>query len=168
MPFDGSNFFVSPKFAMTDSTLTPGPTHQPGQPKTVAQMLGEIVWLLSQSPIHKQLFIGDLEWFCMPPILLEQYRLFYGPNAPAAVALWARVSPETDARLTAGAPRLRPDEWQSGDTYWLVELIAPFGGHEEILKDLQSSIFAGKRFKFHQLGPDGARKVVELGGAAPH
>ena len=32
-------------------------------PKTVAQMLGEITWLMTQSPIHKQLFIGDLEWF---------------------------------------------------------------------------------------------------------
>lgn len=64
---------------------------QPGAPKTVAQMLGEIVWLMTQSPVHKQLFIGDLEWFCMPAILLEQFRIFYGPNSPAAVALWTSV-----------------------------------------------------------------------------
>ena len=45
-------------------------------PKTVAQMLGEITWLMTQSPIHKQLFIGDLEWFAMPAILVEQFCIF--------------------------------------------------------------------------------------------
>ncbi|MNS10311.1 RTX toxin acyltransferase family protein [compost metagenome] len=69
-------------------------------------MLGEIVWLMSQSPVHKQLFIGDLEWFAMPAILLEQFRTFYGPNAPAAVAFWAMVSEETAQRLEAGAHKL--------------------------------------------------------------
>jgi hemolysin-activating ACP:hemolysin acyltransferase len=27
--------------------------------KTVSQVLGEITWLLTQSPLHKQLFIGE-------------------------------------------------------------------------------------------------------------
>ncbi|TCS01254.1 toxin-activating lysine-acyltransferase, partial [Caulobacter sp. BK020] len=57
--------------------------------KTVSQVLGEITWLLTQSPLHKSLFIGDLEWFAMPAILLEQFRIWNGPNSPAAVAFWA-------------------------------------------------------------------------------
>ncbi|MCW8344268.1 toxin-activating lysine-acyltransferase, partial [Stenotrophomonas sp. SG1] len=64
-------------------------------PKTVAQMLGEITWLMTQSPIHKQLFIGDLEWFAMPAILVEQFRIFYGPNSPAAVARATGASSRT-------------------------------------------------------------------------
>ena len=44
--------------------------------KTVSEMLGEITWLLTQSPIHKQLFVGDLEWFCMPPIIHRTFRMF--------------------------------------------------------------------------------------------
>lgn len=140
-------------------TQASSPTAAAAAPKTVAQMLGEIVWLMSQSPIHKQLFIGDLEWFCMPAILLEQFRMFYGPDRPAAVALWAQVSEETEQRLQAGGSRLRPDEWRGGDRLWLIELVAPFGGEAEILADLKTSIFAGRRFKFHRSTPEGGRVV---------
>lgn len=128
-------------------------------PKTVAQMLGEITWLMTQSPIHKQLFIGDLEWFAMPAVLLEQFRIFYGPNSPAAVALWATVSEETEKRLKEGAHKLRADEWQGGDRPWLIELVAPFGGQDEILADLSASVFNGKPFSFHTASPDGQRIV---------
>ncbi len=128
-------------------------------PKTVAQMLGEITWLMTQSPIHKQLFIGDLEWFAMPAILVEQFRIFYGPNSPAAVALWAMVSEETEARLKDGAHKLRADEWQGGDRPWLIELVAPFGGQDEILADLSNSVFGGTPFSFHTATPEGPRVV---------
>lgn len=128
-------------------------------PKTVAQMLGEITWLMTQSPVHKQLFIGDLEWFAMPAILVEQFRIFYGPTSPAAVALWAMVSEETEERLKAGAHKLRADEWQGGDRPWLIELIAPFGAQDEILADLSKSVFGGKPFSLHAMTPDGQRVV---------
>jgi cytolysin-activating lysine-acyltransferase len=141
---------------MTD-TLSPAAQAQ--EPKTVSQMLGEIVWLMSQSPVHKQLFIGDLEWFAMPAILLEQFRTFYGPNAPAAVAFWAMVSEETEQRLEAGAHKLRADEWKGGDRPWLIELVAPFGAQEEILADLSLSVFNGMPFKFHTVDAGGQRVV---------
>lgn len=142
----------------------------PFQPKTVSQVLGEVTWLLTQSPIHKQLFIADLEWFVMPPILLEQFRVFYGPvpegapegstPTPAAVALWAMVTAETEARLESGGYKLRVDEWRAGDRPWLIELIAPFGAQDEILRDLAASVFRGASFKFHMTGPDGRRRVA--------
>lgn len=131
-------------------------------PKTVAQMLGEIVWLMTQSPVHKQLFISDLEWFAMPAILLEQFRIFYGPQTPAAVALWASVSDDTQARLMAGGYKLRPDEWKNGENLWLIELVAPFGAQEEILTDLKNGIFAGKRFRFHNVNAQGQRVVTTV------
>lgn len=147
-------------------TQAPNPAATAATPKTVAQMLGEIVWLMTQSQVHKQLFVGDLEWFCMPAILLEQFRMFYGPDRPAAVALWAQVSEETEQRLIAGGSRLRPDEWRGGDRLWLIELVAPFGGEAEIMADLKNSIFAGKTFKFHRSTPQGGR-VVETVSAEP-
>lgn len=123
-------------------------------------MLGEITWLLTQSPIHKQLFIGDLEWFCMPPVLHRTFRMFYGPQSPAAVVLFARVSSETDARLEAGGYKLRPDEWVSGDIRWLIEMVAPFGAQDEIMADFASNIFPGESFKYHRVNAAGAREVA--------
>jgi len=130
-------------------------------------MLGEIVWLMSQSAVHKQLFIGDLEWFCMPAILVEQFRIFYGPQAPAAVALWASVSDDTQDRLMAGGYKLRPDEWKNGEHLWLIELVAPFGAVDEIMTDLKASVFAGKGFKFHQMNAQGQRVVTTVEPETP-
>jgi cytolysin-activating lysine-acyltransferase len=127
--------------------------------KTVAQALGEITWLMTQSPLHKQLFIGDLEWFAMPAVLLEQFRIWNGPNSPAAVAFWAKVNAETEARLEGGANKLRPDEWQNGDRLWLIDLVSPFGAVDEILADLSSSVFNGESFKFHNLNEAGERVI---------
>src|SRR6266481_635094 len=51
-------------------------------PKTVSQVLGEITWLMTQSPRHKALALGDLEWLVMPGILLKQFRIFYKGEQP--------------------------------------------------------------------------------------
>lgn len=126
--------------------------------KTVSHVLGEITWLMSQSQVHKSMFISDLEWMVMPCVLLEQFRVYYGPNSPAAVAIWATVSDETDQALREGRSKLRPDEWKSGDNPWLIELIAPFGAQDEILDDLSKVIFEGKPFSYHTV-KDGVRIV---------
>lgn len=128
--------------------------------KTVAEMLGEITWLLTQSPIHKQLFVGDLEWFCMPPIMHRTFRMFYGPQSPAAVVMFAQVSAETDARLEAGGYKLRADEWVGGDIRWLIEMVAPFGAQEEIMVDFSANIFPGQSFKYHRVSAEGVREVA--------
>ena len=96
-----------------------------GTPRTVAEALGQIVWLLSQSPVHKHLKIADLEWSIMPAVLTEQFRLFrFGPlpgleNAkpedflpgftkqgleqmPLGLALWGNLSESAEAKVEAG------------------------------------------------------------------
>lgn len=104
--------------------------------KTVSAVLGEIVWLMSQSAEFKQYLISDLEWLVMPPILLRQFRLFYHEGRPAAVVLYARVSPEVAARLDVGAPSLRAQDWRSGDEVKVVKVIAPFGGGERFVEEM--------------------------------
>ena len=112
---------------------------------------------MSQSALHKQFFISDLEWFVMTPIMLQQFRLFYDKDKPIGVAFWATVSAEVEERLAAGTSRLRPQDWKSGDRLWVVEVVAPFGGAEEMVKDLKAKVFAGKEMKFLQLEVSGRR-----------
>src|SRR3954454_639170 len=54
----------------------PSPADAAPAPKTVSQVLGEITWLFTQSPRHKSIPVGDLEWLVMPAILLKQFRIF--------------------------------------------------------------------------------------------
>lgn len=141
---------------------------------TVSHMLGEVTWLLSQSPTHKHFAIGDLEWMVMPAILLEQFRVFHGDKHPLGFALWANLSEEAEARMTAtvaagGGARLRPDDWKSGDRLWLVELVAPFATPENklteaMIADLVQNVFRERKFKFHAADPaTGKREVKEIG-----
>ena len=105
-------------------------------PKTVAQVMGEITWLMTQSPRHKAIPLGDLEWLVMPAILLRQFRMFYKGEQPVGVALWAMVDKLVARRLDAGDRRLTAVEWKSGTTMRIVDIVAPFGGEAEMRNQL--------------------------------
>jgi len=142
----------------TGSTAPTNPFTKPapeGAAKKVSEVLGEIVWLMSQSVLHKQFFIADLEWLVMTPVLLQQFRLFYDQDRPIGVAFWATVNAEVEERLAAGTSRLRPQDWKSGEALWVVEVIAPFGGAEAMVKDLKTKVFTGREMKFLAVGERG-------------
>lgn len=163
-----------------------------GGPRTVAEALGQITWLFSQSPVHKHLKITDLEWSVMPAILHEQFRIFrFGPlpglenikpedllpgfskdgleQMPLGVAFWGLLSEGSEAKVEAGE-RLAADEWKSGDRLWLLELISPFATAENklaelMLADLLQGPFKDKRFSLHRTDPTtGVKTKVTLGG----
>ena len=125
-----------------------------GTDKTLAQVLGEIVWICTQSPQHKSFFLSDLEWMVMTPILLQQFRIFYDSQKPIGVALWAFADADVQTRLASGGARLRPQDWKSGPHLWLVDLIAPFGGMEiaqirdSMLIDLKKNVFPEAAISF--------------------
>jgi cytolysin-activating lysine-acyltransferase len=129
-----------------------------GAARTVSAVLGEVVWLLTQSPRHKQaFFLADLEWLAMPPILLQQFCMFYAKERPIGVILWAYVNDEVAERLAAGNARLRPQDWKCGDTLWVVDVIAPFGGTDEMLKDLKAKVFPERELRYR--AADGGKSV---------
>lgn len=131
-----------------------------GHAKKTSEVLGEITWLMSQSPLHKRLFIQDLEWFVMTPILLQQFRLFYDQQKPIGVVLWAHANEDVAEMLGQGISKLRPQDWQSGDEVWVVEAIAPFGGGEEMVKDLKANVFAEQDVRY--LATDASGQSVRV------
>jgi cytolysin-activating lysine-acyltransferase len=120
--------------------------------KTIAKVLGEIVWLMSQSPVHKQFPIADLEWLVMPPILLRQFRLFYHEGKPVAAVLYAFVSEEVGRRIEGGAPSMQPGDWKSGERAWIVKVIAPFGQAEAFAKETCETVLKGRDVKMQVHG----------------
>ncbi|MFC5356435.1 toxin-activating lysine-acyltransferase [Azospirillum himalayense] len=153
--------------AMTNGTAvheTPSPERTPenAASPTMATLLGEIVWLLTQSPAHRHLFLADLEWAVMPALMLRQIHLFRSKGRVAGVALWASVSDEVDARLMSSVNRLAPLDWKSGQTLWLVDIIAPFGGVDRILEELAKSVLDGKKVKYWGIDEQGKRVIKFL------
>jgi cytolysin-activating lysine-acyltransferase len=118
--------------ALAGLAQEPGPGAGQAGPKTVAQVLGEIAWLMTQSPRHKALTLGDLEWLVMPAVLLRQFRIFYQGDRPVGVALWALADDLVARRIDAGNTRLSAAEWKSGTALRIIDIIAPFGGEAEM------------------------------------
>jgi len=165
-----------------------------GTPKTVAEALGQVVWLLSQSPLHREMKLKDLEWSFMPAILNEQFRIFrFGPlpviegaepmgdfalkglskegieQLPLGIAIWASVSEAVEAKLDRGE-HLDAQDWRSGDRLWLVEFVTPFAtpGNklgEAMMLDLMGGPFRGKTFHLHRTDPEsGRRDKIKMNG----
>jgi cytolysin-activating lysine-acyltransferase len=142
----------------------------PGTAPTVSHILGEMTWLLTQSPLHRALAIGDLEWLVMPALILRQFYIFRDGERPVGLALWARCDPAAEAKLERGMidpeNRLTAEEWNSGPALWLVDLVAPFADqtnrHREIMiADLISGPLAGQEFRFHITDPGTGQRTVQ-------
>ena len=122
-------------------------------PPTVSHMLGEMTWLLTQSPLHRGLSIGDIEW----PTLFFLIGLFVMVGALEETGALREVA-DGIASVTGGD--------RVAELIWLVDLIAPFANgenkHREIMiADLISGPLSGKAFKFHQTDPRTGKRTVQ-------
>jgi hemolysin-activating ACP:hemolysin acyltransferase len=137
----------------------------------VAQAFSQIVAVLMRDPAYRNLTLADLEELVLPPLMAGQYRVAHatthptsdkepqtGLLFPVALALWARVSPAVDARLSENLReplRLRPAEWVSGDIAWLVVVAGHPRAVPEFLKQLTQREFKGKKVKMRLRETDG-------------
>lgn len=139
------------------------------KPVTFSHLLGEMTWLLTQSPLHRGFALGDLEWLVMPALVHQQFYIFRDGEKPVGLALWAKCSADAEAKLERGmvAPenRLSLEDWSSGDRIWLVDLIAPFANAENrqlelMMADMIAGPLKGQAFKLHRTDPATGERVV--------
>ena len=136
--------------------------------KKMSNAFGEIVSVLMRSESHRTQMLMDMEWLVVPALATGQFKVAgaqskaVGYLVPVAVVLWARVSSEIDKRLTANLEqsiRLKPDEWASGDNYWLVEAVGDRRIIGPMLKSLVEQEWKGKKVKFRSRGDKGEAVV---------
>lgn len=104
-------------------------------------ILGPALWLYARDPHRKFMFMADIDGAILPPVILDQCRLYTRNNIPFAFFTWAMVSDAVDQRLRSGTPRIAPHEWQSGEHLWLVDVVVPFGQTEQMIDELRKTQF---------------------------
>ena len=129
---------------------------------TYGGVLGEMIWLLTRSKTHSFLFIRDLDWYLLPALLKNQYRIYKSKNRLVGLVLWAYVSQEVDARLAAGISKLQPGDWQSGDILWIYDVVAPFGKSEGMVTDTLKTALLGKEVKLRRTDADGKSEIITM------
>lgn len=128
----------------------------------LTEVLGEAILVLLSSNAHRMsFFINDIEWLLMPPLASEQFRLYKDKEGkPVGLILWAYVSDEIDKKLENGIGKLGLNDWNSGETLWIFDIVAPKGGATKMLDELKSTALKGKRIKYQSIDKDGNRKIL--------
>ena len=118
--------------------------------------LGSIVSVMMRSPRYQAVTLGYVQALVSPAIGTGQFAIINardterGFAAPVALALWASVSREVDARLSAlgDKPMVLPmQDWRSGDIPWLIALVGDRRMAQPLLMNLQDKTFKGQALK---------------------
>ncbi len=140
--------------------------------KLISATIGDCAVVFSKSPAHKHYSLADIEWMILPAVVTGQVYVAdaqhkeSGARVPVAVVLWARVSTETDQRLAASPDqkiRLRPDEWQSGDIFWIIDVAGDPQAIEIALRQLAATTFKDRPAKIVSVDAQGRPRVELLG-----
>lgn len=139
--------------------------------KLLSADIGDIAVLFSRSPAHKHYTFADIEWMILPAVISGQAYIAelqhkeHGARAPVAAVLWARVSTDVDARLTANIShklRLRADEWQSGEIHWIIDIAGEAHAIAGALAELAQTQLKGNRVSLVVADADGVLRIQEL------
>lgn len=106
---------------------------------TKLPLLGPALWLFARDQRLRFTFIADLDWRLLPPLVLDQCRLYSKADMPWAFATWAFVNDGVDQRLRAHPTAIAPHEWKCGTTPWLIDVVAPFGDAEQVAGEAAAS-----------------------------
>lgn len=143
--------------------------------QALAAKFGNMVTVLMQSEPYKDLKLSDLSHRIVPPLTSNQYRLGEarpkgsGHTIPVGLILWARVSDAVHERMLQAldAPfELAPEEWTSGDNYWIVDAIGQQRFLAPLLTDLRKTDFQGKTVNYRVATENGPQhKTFEEGAS---
>jgi cytolysin-activating lysine-acyltransferase len=123
-------------------------------------LLGPVTWLMMQQGATRHTLLSELEWRVLPALVLDQAKLYMRENAPIAYVSWAKLSDAVVERYKAAPHHLTSADWKSGDQVWIIDLFTPFGGAQEVMKDLREVMFKGQ--PVHQLIPAVAGQAKTL------
>lgn len=98
--------------------------------------VGEVVLAMLNLPRYRHQSMADIMHLVVEPLTRDRIAIARSGGdgkieETAGIAIWANVSPEVDAKIReqiqarAFPIRLKAEDWDSGDTHWLLDVIAP-------------------------------------------
>lgn len=114
--------------------------------------MGPVIMLYMQSSHRRFQFISDLEWLLLPPLVSGQCKLYMKKEYPISFISWAFLDEAAEKRLFQNGGKLRPEDWKCGDRLWIIDIVAPFGGVDNMLRDIRKNEFPDRVIRF--MAPD--------------
>src|SRR5574343_1498135 len=135
-------------------------------PEKKFKLIGEIASLMISSDLHITYKLKDIRDIFMPAVDANQFRIYHNKEGyPVGFICWAFLSDEVDKLYGEGKYKLKPQDWNSGENGWIIELIAPFGHGKQIISELRRKIFPNKTGKALVFSKDRKElKVINIRG----
>ena len=103
----------------------------------------------------------------IPPIELNQFKIFYRDKRPVGYTTWGFFNKETEKKLTDNEEYLTKNDWNSGDTCLHVDTvcnnISVLKVHRWTHSNLKKIIGIGKKVYWIRLNEDGSLKRLGWG-----
>lgn len=97
---------------------------------------GAMYFLASLSSFNRDRSLAAITAQLEPPLRLAQYRVFRSGGHPRAFVTWAGLDTARERAFAVEQKPLTPQDWNSGDSKWVIDLVAPFGHVEQVIMAL--------------------------------
>ncbi len=91
------------------------------------RIMGEFLFLAMRSELYRGLPLARFREAFEPAIDKKQFQIYRFEEVPRGLLTWARLTEDAERRFVNGEG-LSPDDWDAGDRFWIVDLIAPYKG----------------------------------------
>lgn len=110
-------------------------------PQDVLADLGTMFFLSSFSPEHRRHTLGQVFYGFETPLRLKQYHIFRDSDRyPRGFTTFAGLSPEAERKHAIEHEHLAPEDWTSGNSFWLIDFVMPFGQTAQVVEKLKSDL----------------------------
>lgn len=148
---------------MIDSTGQTLPEIECPSPQRLSAY-GDMMFLAFRSARHGRMAVGQLRYYIEPAIQLGQYRIFKFDGVPRGAFTWAWLNDDAERRLILGET-LNPEDWNSGNRLWIIDIIAPYQGltRSMVRWIMQPGHFTDGRFLYRRVSQSNqTRRIVSI------
>jgi hemolysin-activating ACP:hemolysin acyltransferase len=96
--------------------------------------LGAMFFLMSLSRYHRHRPLAQIHASLDIPLRLSQYRILRSDDYPRAFFTWAGLDHAAETHFAVDRMPLRKEQWNSGASLWVVDLVAPFGHLDQAIR----------------------------------
>jgi cytolysin-activating lysine-acyltransferase len=124
----------------------------------------DLMFLAARCPRHARLTAAQLRRAYEPMVMRGQYKIFRFDGIARGMLTFAFLSSDAERRYIAGQP-LRPEDWRSGPSLWITDILAPYGGLTPMISRwvMTPGNLTRHSFRFRRVsGAHETRKIVAV------
>ena len=119
---------------------------QQSRRQQIDKQLLDVVKLAMRAHKYRNLFLSDLTWRILPPLMLGQAQFMLDAQGDVVAFIsWAKLNAQVAARLDNPLTfRLQEADWTSGQMIRIIDVISPLGQEEALAKEMLEKLQAAQ------------------------